>query len=110
MFWPMVVQRPLCSQISDGMMPGKQEFLADLVHLLAHDGDDLVDRSLAEEEIRVNAGAELADVSGAEEEFMTGDFGVCRSLAECRDKKPGPTMHCVSSSFLCPRLERVRWV
>ena len=72
---------------------GEEELLADLVHLFADDADDLVDGSLAEEEIGVDSGAELADVSGAEEELVAGDFGVCRSLAECGDKEPGPTVH-----------------
>ena len=36
---------------------GQEELLADGVHLLADDGDDLVDAALAEREIGVDAGA-----------------------------------------------------
>ena len=59
-----------------GVEGGEQELLADGVHLLADDGDDLVDGTLAEEEVGIDAGAELADVSGAEEKLVAGDFGV----------------------------------
>ena len=61
---------------------GQVKLLADLVHLLAHDGDDLVERALAEEEVVVDARAELADVAGAEQELVAGHFGVCRGLAK----------------------------
>ncbi len=76
-----------------GMDGWQIELLADLVHLLAHDGDDLVQRALAQEEVAVDARAELADVAGAEQELVAGHFGVCRGLAEGGDKKPGPAMH-----------------
>ena len=38
-------------------------------------------------------GAELADVAGAEQELVAGDFGVCRSFAEGGNEELGPTMH-----------------
>ena len=55
--------------------------------------DDLVQRPLAEEEIGVDSGAKLADVAGAEQELVAGDFGVRRGLAKSRNKELGPTMH-----------------
>ena len=69
------------------MEGGKEELLADAVHLLADDGDDFIDGSVAEEEIAVDAGAELADIAGSEEELVAGDFGVCGCFAEGGDKK-----------------------
>ena len=53
----------------------------------------LLIEALAEEEVAVDAGAELADVAGAEEELVAGDFGVCRGLTKGRDKELGPAMH-----------------
>ena len=44
-------------------------------------------------EVAVDAGAELADVAGAEEELVAGDFGVGGSFAEGGDEELGPTMH-----------------
>ena len=93
MLSPMPVQRPLSSHSSRGMNGGQKELLPDLVHLFAHDADDLVDGALAEEEVVVNAGAELADVAGAEQELVAGDFGVCRGLTKGGDKELRPTMH-----------------
>ena len=55
--------------------------------------DDLVERALPEEEVGVDAGAELADVAGAQQELVAGDFGVCRGFAQGRDEELGPTMH-----------------
>ncbi len=78
---------------------GQEELLADLVHLFADDGDDLVDGALAEGEVAVDAGAELADVAGAEQELVAGDFGVGGSFAEGGDEELGPTMHCVLTAF-----------
>ena len=65
-----------------GKNGGQVKLLADPVHLLAHDADDLVQRALAEEEVVVNARAELADVAGAEQKLVAGHFGVCRGLAK----------------------------
>ncbi len=48
MLSPMPDQRPLSSQISFGLKRGKEELLADAVHLFADDADDLVDRAVAE--------------------------------------------------------------
>ena len=72
---------------------GQVKLLANAVHLLAHNADDLVHRALAEEQVVVNARAELADVAGAEQELVAGHFGVCRGLAKSGNKKLGPTMH-----------------
>src|SRR5207237_6294625 len=43
-----------------GVDRGKIELLTDAVHLLAHDADDLVDRAIAEEELAVDSGVEVA--------------------------------------------------
>ena len=69
-------------------MNGRQiKLLADSVHLLAHDADDLVDRPLPEEEIVVDARAELANVACPDEKPVTGHFGVCRGLAKSGNKE-----------------------
>ena len=60
---------------------------------LADDGDDLVDGALAEGQEGVKAGTELADVAGAEEEFMRGDFGVGGGFAESWDEELRPALH-----------------
>ncbi len=83
-----------------GMDGGQEEFLADAVHLFAHDGDDLVDGALAEEEVGIDAGAELADVSGANEELVAGHFGVSRSFAESGDEELRPAMHAEQGAFV----------
>ena len=53
----------------------------------------LMKRALAEEEVVVDSCAELADVAGAEEEFVAGDFSVGGGFAESGNKELGPTMH-----------------
>ena len=73
--------------------PRQVELLRDLVHLVADNGDDLVQRALAQEEVVIDSGAELADVAGAEKKLVAGHFGVCRSLAQCGNKELRPTMH-----------------
>ncbi len=72
---------------------GEEEFLADFVHLVADYGDDFIDASVPEEEVAVEACAELADVAGTEEELVAGDFGVGGGFAEGRDKESGPAVH-----------------
>ena len=69
------------------------KFLADLVHFFADDAHDLLGRAIAQEEEGIDSGAELTNVSGADEEFVACDFGVCGSLAESRDEELRPTMH-----------------
>ena len=80
---------------------GKKELLADGVHLFADDGNDLVNSPVAEEEVGVEAGAELADVAAAEKELVAGDFGVCGELAEGGDEELGPAMHAFRVSLSC---------
>jgi hypothetical protein len=70
-----------------GQKGREKELLADGVHLFTNDGDDLVERPLAEEEVVIDASAELADVTGAKEEFVAGHFGVCRGLAKSGDEE-----------------------
>ena len=65
----------------------QEELLADLVHLFADNADDFVDRPLAEVKVAVDACAELANVAGADEELVTGHFGVCRGLAKSGNKE-----------------------
>jgi hypothetical protein len=72
---------------------GEEELLADLVHLVADNGDDFIDASVPEEEVAIEACAELADVAGAEEELVAGDFGVGWSFAEGGNEELRPAMH-----------------
>ena len=81
------------------MQGGQVELLADFVHFLADDGDDLVERPLPEKEIGINPGGQLADVAGADEKLVAGDLGVRRSLAQRRDKQFRPAMHSVESQL-----------
>ncbi len=76
-----------------GVEGGEEELLADAVHLLADDGDDFVDGAVTEEEVGVDACAQLADISGAQEEFVAGDFGVGGGFAEGGDEETGPAVH-----------------
>ena len=69
------------------------ELLADGVHLLAHDAGDLEDGPLGEEEVGVDSRRQLADVSGAHQELVAGDFGVGRSFTEGGDEQLGPALH-----------------
>ena len=69
------------------MNRGEVKLLADPVHLLANDANDLVDRPLTEEEIVIETRAQLANVAGAHEELVTGHFGVCRGLAKSGNKE-----------------------
>jgi hypothetical protein len=43
--------------------------------------------------VRVNPRAELANIPGAEQEFVACDLGVGRSLAEGGNEELRPTMH-----------------
>jgi hypothetical protein len=72
---------------------GEQELLADTIHLFSYDADDLIDRSVAEVDVGVDAGSELANVTGAEKKFVAGDFGVCRCFTEGGNEELGPAMH-----------------
>ena len=47
----------------------------------------LLMRAVAEEEVAVDAGAELADVAGAEQELVAGDLGVGGGFAEGGDEE-----------------------
>ena len=91
-----------------GQNAGQEELLPDLVHLFADDADDLVQRALPEEEVVVNARAELANVTGPQQELVAGHFGVCRGLAKGRNKELGPTMHRKECGF--PVQYRRTWV
>ena len=69
------------------------------VHLLADDGDDLVEGALAEEEVAVDAGAELADVAGAEQEACGWRLRHRRGFAERGNEELGPTVHWQKKRF-----------
>src|SRR5436305_11978414 len=79
------------------MQRRQQELLPDLVHFLADDADDLVYGTLSEEQIRVNAGGELTDISGADQKFVARDFGVGRRFAQRGNKKLRPAVHVTPS-------------
>jgi len=64
-----------------GRTPGRS------CHLLAHDADDLVQRPLAEEEVVVDACAELANIAGTHQKPVAGHFGVGRGFAKSRDEE-----------------------
>ena len=82
---------------------GEQELLRDGVHFFADDGDDLVDRTLAEEEIRVDAGAELAHIAGAQKQLVACDFGVGGRFTECGNEKFRPAVHACLGFRSSPR-------
>src|SRR5664279_5306988 len=69
------------------------EFLTDLVHLFADDAHDLLGSAIAEEKKRIDSGAQLTDVSSADQQLVTSDFGIGRSLAKSGDKELRPMMH-----------------
>src|SRR5262249_1661441 len=69
-------------------MQGRQvELLPNRVHFAADNVHDSEQRPLAEKKIGIDSGGKLADVSGAHQEFVASDFGVCRRLAQSRDKQ-----------------------
>src|SRR5205823_2927839 len=75
------------------MQRRKQKLLTDLVHLIANDGNDFVDRALSEKEIGVDAGSKLANIPGADQELVTRDLRVGRRFAQRGDKQVRPAMH-----------------
>jgi hypothetical protein len=82
----MPVQRPLSTHGSLGRIPGSK-LLPDLVHLLAHNADDFVQRPLPEKKVVVNARAKLPHIPGPEKEFVAGHFGIRRGLAQSRNEE-----------------------
>ena len=62
------------------------KLLPDLVHLLADDANDLVERAISQKKIRVNARSKLPDVARPHQKLMAGDLGIRRHLAQCWDK------------------------
>jgi hypothetical protein len=67
---------------------GEEELLpADGFHLLAHDLHRALRDAPREREERVDAGAELPDVAGAQEQAVRDDLGVGRVFAQCGDEK-----------------------
>jgi hypothetical protein len=76
-----------------GVQSGEQELLADLVHLFAHDGGDLVNGAIAQKKIAVDTGAELSDIASAKKELVTGNLSVCRGFTKGGDEQLRPAMH-----------------
>src|SRR5262249_57765903 len=57
-----------------GMQRRQQVLLPDLVHLFTHDLDDAQQGALPEEQVGVDSGGELANIAGADQEFVAGDL------------------------------------
>ena len=93
MLSPMTDQRPDSSQSSRGLSAGRRNSWPILSISSRTMAMILLMRAVAEEEVAVDAGAELADVAGAEQELVAGDFGVCGGFAEGGDEELGPAMH-----------------
>ena len=55
---------------------------ADAVHFFAQDLHDLQRDALAQRQVGIDAGAKLADQTGAQQKFVRNDFGVCRIFAK----------------------------
>jgi len=75
------------------MQRRQKKLLPDPVHLLAHDGYDLVERPVAQKKIGVDAGRQLPNVARPHQKLVAGHFGVGRGLAQGRNEELGPTMH-----------------
>ena len=66
---------------------GQVKFLrADRIHFPAHDGRDLQQRPLRQEQVAVDSGGKLADVARAQKESVAGDFRFGRVLPQRGDK------------------------
>ena len=74
-----------------GVNGGQVELLADGVHFLADNVLDLEQRAPGQRQEAVDAGAELADVAGAEQENVARHLGIGRRLTQSGDKGLGPT-------------------
>src|SRR6202163_3730423 len=87
-------RRPASASFPDfaRIQRGQVELLSDLVHLLADDAHDLLCSAIAEEQKRIDPGAQLTNVSSANQQFVASDLGISRSLAQSRDKEVRPTV------------------
>ena len=94
-------QRPASTRLPNlaRMQRGHKKLLPDPVHLLAHNGDDLVERPVSEKKIRVNTRRQLPNVARPHEKLVAGYFGLRRRLAQCRNEEFRPTMHTWSSRW-----------
>src|SRR5580658_4179941 len=72
---------------------GQVKFLADLVHLLADDTHNFLRSAIAHEQKRIDPGAQLTNVSSADQQFVASDLGISRSLAKRRNKELRPAVH-----------------
>ena len=80
-------QRPDSSQSSRGFRAGRKNSWPILSISSRTMAMILLSAALAEREVAVDAGAELADVAGAEQELVAGDFGVGGGFTEGGDKE-----------------------
>ena len=101
MFWPIVVQRPLSSHISLGWIVGSRNSWPIRSISSRTMPMILLTERFAEEEVGINAGAELTDITGAEQELVAGDLGVGGGFAKGGDKKFRPTMHDFGDLLSC---------
>src|SRR5271157_5744687 len=69
------------------------ELLPDLVHFLADDARDLLNSAIAEEQERIDPSAQLTNVSRADQQLVTSNFGISRSLAKSGNKELRPAVH-----------------
>ena len=80
---PKALRRPDSSHSSTGWRRGQHDLLAaGRVHLLADDLADLEERPPAERQVAVDAGGELADEAGAQEELVVGRLGLSGGLTQ----------------------------
>ncbi len=57
--------------------------------------DDLIDTPVTEEQVGIDTGAKLADISGAQQQPVACDLGIGRSFAEGRDEELRPAVHAI---------------
>ena len=69
----------------------QQLLRAGAVHFFAHNGFDLADDFERQRKVIVDAAADLADVAGAHQQFVTDDLGVGRLFFQRRDECLAPT-------------------
>ena len=101
MLSPMPVQRPDSSQSLARVAVVGSKNSWPMVSISSRTmRDDLVDGALAEEEVSVDSGAKLADVAGAQQQLVAGDFGVGGSFAQSGDEEFGPAVHACSLPFV----------
>src|SRR5438067_12941946 len=61
------------------------KLLPNCVHLLANDGDNLVQSTVSQEQVRVKSRPKLADIPGAKQKLMACNLRVGRRLPQSRN-------------------------